>query len=151
MCQDEHHRFSLLKIFLCHFLSFSFHDVSNRFRSSDEDESGWKTMRVQPIESRAFSIYTLLPEVEYEFQVFAANTLGRGQGSDIIRARTKSKSEMELSSKFSSSGILKLFYIFFLSFFIYFFLFCLSIFSNISFSFCFVLFVFVPLSRIYFV
>ncbi|KAJ6223400.1 hypothetical protein RDWZM_001945, partial [Blomia tropicalis] len=52
-------------------------------------------MRVQPPDSKAFSIYNLQSDSEYEFQVFATNQLGRGPGSEPIRARTKNKSEMD--------------------------------------------------------
>ncbi|KAI2798215.1 Protein turtle B [Blomia tropicalis] len=68
---------------------------SIRYRFADDDESGWKTMRVQPPDSKAFSIYNLQSDSEYEFQVFATNQLGRGPGSEPIRARTKNKSEMD--------------------------------------------------------
>lgn len=42
-------------------------------------------------EAPPFTFYNLLPETEYEFQVFATNQLGRGPGSDIVRAKTESK------------------------------------------------------------
>ena len=61
-------------------------------------------MRVQPPDSRAFSIYNLQPETEYEFQVFATNALGRGPDSETVSARTKSKAEVEnLASKLRSA------------------------------------------------
>ncbi|CAG2164487.1 unnamed protein product [Oppiella nova] len=64
---------------------------SIRYRFSDEDETGWKTIRVQPPETTStFTIYNLQTDTEYDFQVFASNSLGRGMGSNIVRARTKS-------------------------------------------------------------
>nr|XP_027205598.1 protein turtle-like [Dermatophagoides pteronyssinus] len=68
-----------------------------RYRLSQDDDSGWKTMRVQPSDSKVFSLYNLQPDQEYEFQVFATNSLGRGPGSDVIKARTKKKPDVELS------------------------------------------------------
>ncbi|XP_054162943.1 protein turtle-like [Oppia nitens] len=62
---------------------------SIRYRFSDEDETGWMTLR-PPEATSAFTIYNLKPDTEYDFQVFASNSLGRGMGSNIIRARTKS-------------------------------------------------------------
>lgn len=56
-------------------------------------------MRVQPSDSKVFSLYNLQPDQEYEFQVFATNSLGRGPGSDVIKARTKKKPDVELSCK----------------------------------------------------
>ena len=70
-----------------------------RYRLSQDDDSGWKTMRVQPSDSKVFSLYNLQPDQEYEFQVFATNSLGRGPGSDVIKARTKKKPDVELSCK----------------------------------------------------
>ena len=48
-------------------------------------------MRVQAETSSGFTIYNLQSDTEYDFQVFATNSKGQGPGSDIIRARTKSK------------------------------------------------------------
>lgn len=70
-----------------------------RYRLAQSDDSGWKTMRVQPSDSKVFSIYNLQSDMEYEFQVYATNSLGRGPGSDLIKAKTKSKSDVELSCK----------------------------------------------------
>ncbi len=69
------------------------------YRFSDEDETDWKTIRVRLPECASytpectwvFTIYNLKSDSEYVFQVFSSNSLGRGLGSDIIRARTKSK------------------------------------------------------------
>nr|XP_046912205.1 protein turtle-like isoform X2 [Dermatophagoides farinae] len=68
-----------------------------RYRLAQSDDSGWKTMRVQPSDSKVFSIYNLQSDMEYEFQVYATNSLGRGPGSDLIKAKTKSKPDVELS------------------------------------------------------
>ncbi|UXI20801.1 hypothetical protein NH340_JMT06743 [Sarcoptes scabiei] len=86
-----------------------------RYRLAKDDDSGWKTMRVQPSDSKVFSIYNLQPDTEYEFQVFASNQLGRGRGSEVVRSKTKSKPDVE--QQLSSSC--KCFVSFFLSLSLY--------------------------------
>ncbi|XP_074597808.1 protein turtle-like isoform X2 [Brevipalpus obovatus] len=59
------------------------------YRQLDGSDSTWKTIRVYPEGSTAFTLFKLQPDTEYEFQVYSHNTVGDGEGSPIVRARTK--------------------------------------------------------------
>ena len=54
-----------------------------------DKDSDWKTIRVYPKGSTTFTLYNLRPDSVYEFQVFSRNSLGEGQPSQIVKARTK--------------------------------------------------------------
>lgn len=99
-----HHIYYTIRLinFILFILSF-LTVFADRYRFSEDDESGWKTMRVQPPDSKAFSIYNLQPNTDYEFQVFATNQLGRGPASDIVRAKT-TDNKAELKTESNESG-----------------------------------------------
>lgn len=49
----------------------------------------WKTIRVHPEGSTAFTLYNLQQDTEYEFLIYARNLLGEGLPTNVMKARTK--------------------------------------------------------------
>lgn len=58
---------------------------------ADSGDSDWKSIRVYPEGSTTFTLYNLVSNTYYEFQVYSRNILGEGLPSPIIRAKTKGK------------------------------------------------------------
>lgn len=52
-------------------------------------DSDWKSIRVYPEGSTTFTLYNLVANTFYEFQVYSRNILGEGLPSQVIRAKTK--------------------------------------------------------------
>ncbi|XP_022243932.1 protein turtle-like [Limulus polyphemus] len=58
------------------------------YRTAEQGDSPWRTMRVDPDEATTFTIYNLQPSSEYEFRVLSRNTLGDGMYSPTVTAKT---------------------------------------------------------------
>lgn len=58
------------------------------YRQADTGDY-WKSIRVYPEGSTAFTLFKLEPNSEYEFQVVSRNAIGEGEPSRLVRARTK--------------------------------------------------------------
>ena len=59
------------------------------YRMADQGDSDWKSIRVYPEGSTTFTLYNLVANTFYEFQVYSRNILGEGLPSPILRAKTK--------------------------------------------------------------
>ncbi|XP_013395358.1 protein turtle-like [Lingula anatina] len=54
-----------------------------------ENDQGWQTISVLPLEATSFTIHKLVPDSAYEFMVMSRNQLGNGLSSNKVLARTK--------------------------------------------------------------
>uniref|UniRef100_T1JAP3 Protein turtle n=1 Tax=Strigamia maritima TaxID=126957 RepID=T1JAP3_STRMM len=59
------------------------------YRESSRGDNAWRTLRVYPDGASTYTIFSLSPNTEYDFQVLSRNELGDGMFSDIVTATTK--------------------------------------------------------------